>query len=372
MRIGIDARCLEWNRGGVARYLVNMLKLWPQMAKAHTFVLYFQCSIPGDSFLKSPLYESKVLQAPAVFKRRRILTEQFFMAPQLSRDGVDLFFATWYSAPLLTRIKTVVAAWDISYSTHPHHYPLAQRISLGYFSRKSCTRAAGVVTCSDFDASQISRFYRIPESRILTVRLCADDRFTPLSSPARAHDVRKKYGIPGRYILSLGAIYNRRNVHTIIKGFTRIMAEFPDISLVVVGKNRTNPQIDIEGMMQPLVRGQRGTYIQWFDDEDLVDLYRAAMYYVCTSTVDGESIMLKEAMMAGTPVITSPLLTGSVGGVCYVIDDPTSETQTAEAFRQALRNPERRPDLISRGLEWNKQFSWARAARDTLDFLESR
>ncbi len=51
MRIGVDARCLEWPEGGPARYLVNMLKLWPQMSQDHTFVLFFQKFIPDDDFL---------------------------------------------------------------------------------------------------------------------------------------------------------------------------------------------------------------------------------------------------------------------------------------------------------------------------------
>ena len=41
MKIGIDARCLEWGRGGVARYLINMLKIWPKITNKHHFILYF-------------------------------------------------------------------------------------------------------------------------------------------------------------------------------------------------------------------------------------------------------------------------------------------------------------------------------------------
>ena len=44
--------------------------------------------------------------------------------------------------------------------------------------------------------------------------------------------------------------------------------------------------------------------------------------YICTSTVDGEALMLKEAMQSGTPVITSPLLKEAIGGNGLIIDDP--------------------------------------------------
>lgn len=133
MRIGIDARCLEWNRGGVSRYLVNMLKLWPEHTVQHKFILYFQNKIPEDDFLRHPFFELKLLKGPELIKSRRIVAEQILMPGQLRKDNLDLFFATWYTSPLLySGIKTVVAAWDISYSTHPAHYSWWNRISLGF------------------------------------------------------------------------------------------------------------------------------------------------------------------------------------------------------------------------------------------------
>lgn len=373
MRIGIDARCLEWSRGGVSRYLVNMLNLWPKMTDKHRFTLYFQNYIPDDDFLRHPFYELKLLNGPKALKSHRILAEQILMPGQLRKDNLDLFFATWYTAPLLFRgVNTVVAAWDISYSTHPTHYSLLNRISLGYFSRKSCQRAKGVVTCSVFDAEQIEKYYKVPINRILTVHLAADDRFMPERDEAEIVAVRGKYKLPQRFILSLGVIHNRRNVDIIIKAFEQIKGEFPDFSLVVIGRNNTQPYIDIEEMMRSMISEGRAIYMPWFDDQDLPSLYQAAHYYVCTSTVDGETIMLKEAMKAGTAVVTSPLLQGTIGGNGIIIADPESLTDTVAAFRIAMGCDVGREARIQKGVEWNRQFTWDRVAQESLQFLESR
>lgn len=373
MKIGVDARCLEWGRGGVSRYLVNMLKLWPKMTGHHKFVLYFQNHIPDDDFLRHPLYELRLIKGPRVLRTRRILAEQILMPGELRRDNLDLFFATWYTAPLLyRRVKTVVAAWDISYSTHPGHYSLANRISLGYFSRKSCERATGVVTCSVFDADQIEKHYKIPNDRILTVHLAADDRFTPERNETEIDAVRTKYNLPKRFILSLGVIHNRRNVDLIVKAFEQIKDDHPEFSLVVIGRNSTQPHADIEGMMRPMIGEGRAVYMPWFDDQDLPSLYQAAHFYVCTSTVDGETIMLKEAMKAGTPVITSPLLQGTIGAHGIIITDPENLSDTIAAFRVALGNDAGREARIQKGIAWNEQFTWNRVARESLQFLESR
>lgn len=373
MKIGIDARCLEWRRGGVSRYLINMLKLWPQLATRHRFVLYFQNYIPDDEFLRHPIFELKLLKGPKLLRSHRILAEQFLMPSQLKSDNLDLFFATWYSAPLLYRgAKTVVAAWDISYSTHPKHYSWVHRISLGYFSRKSCERAAGVITCSVFDAWQIEKHYAVPSQNILTVFLAADQRFKPERNQFEIDRVREKYKLPARFILSLGVIHNRRNVDVIINSFVHLKGEFPGFSLVVIGRNSTLPYIDIEGMMKPMVQEERALYLSWFEDEDLPALYQAAHSYICTSTVDGETIMLKEAMQSGTPVITSPLLKGTIGGHGLIIEDPESIENTSDVLRIAMDQDLERDQRIEDGIKWNRRISWRRVADESLAFLESR
>jgi len=373
MIIGVDARLLEWQRGGLARYLLNMLILLPKLSDDHQYILYFQNYIPDDDFLNNPIFEKKLIKGLNLLKKHRIVAEQLLMPKQLEKDNLDIFYATCYTAPLrLKGIKTVVAAWDISFSTHPSHFSVLNRISLGYFSRRSCNKASGVITCSDYDASQIEKYYQIPKKKICTLYLAADERFTPVRENKAIQELRNKYKLPKKFILSLGVIYNRRNVDLIINAFKNIKDKFPEFGLVVIGRNNTEPKINVEGLMQPLIQKGRGAYLNWFDDEDLVNLYKAAHYYICTSTVDGETIMLKEAMKAGTPVISSSLLEGTIGGNGRIIKNPESVSEIEKVLSIAMGEDEGRDELIQNGIEWNKQFSWECVARDTLSFLESR
>ena len=65
IKIGIDARCLEWGRGGVARYLVNVLTDWAlDKDSENRYVLYFQNKIPEDDFLKSDNFELRLIKGP--------------------------------------------------------------------------------------------------------------------------------------------------------------------------------------------------------------------------------------------------------------------------------------------------------------------
>lgn len=370
MRIGIDARCLEWNRGGPARYLINMLKFWPRMSGKHKYVLFFRNDPPHDDFLKDESFEHFVIKGPSFMKTRRIVEEQFLMPGAIRKSGIDLFFTPWYSAPLACNgVKTVIGLWDISSTTHPSHFTMLERISFGYFAPKSSKRAAGVLTCSKYDGRQIERYYGIPSDRICVVPYAVDDKFT-LADKAQIESFRRKYGFPERYILSMGIIIKRRDIDVKLDAFMDIHEEYPDVGLVVVGRDVTVPFVDIKKKLKPLIEKGRAFYLERAPEEDLADFYRAAWYYICTSTTDGESLMLKEAIRCGTPVITSPFLMETLGDNAVLLEDPTDRKQTADVFRKVLGDPGLRAEYSAKGSKWVRGLSWEKVAADSLKFLE--
>ena len=371
MRIGVDARCLEWNRGGVARYLINVLKNWSTNRDSNTYILYFQNYIPQDNFLINKKFELKLIKGPFFLKKHRILTEQLLLPFELKKDKLDTFFATWYSAPLLKgKIKTIVAAWDISYSSHPHHYSFFDRASLGIFSKWSCKNANGIITCSDYDALQIEKFYKISKEKIKTVYLSADERFSPTKDEKKINKLKEVYKLPEKFILSMGVIHNRRNVDKIIDAFESLKNDFPEFSLVVIGRNATSPRIDIERKMDKLIKEKKAIYMPWFEDEDLPSLYQSASFYICTSTVDGETLMLKEAMKCGTCVITSSLLSGTIGKNGFIISNPKNIKEISNVIKKAILSEADTKKFINKGLDWNKRFNWKNVADESLNFIK--
>jgi glycosyltransferase involved in cell wall biosynthesis len=373
LKIGIDARCLEWQRGGVARYLINVLLHWQKVTADIKFILYFENQIPEDDFLKSPLFDLKVIGGPKILKSSRFFAYLLLMGVQARNDKVQIFFSPWYILPFfLGGIKTIVAAWDISYSTHPTHFPFKTRFTTAIWSRLSCRRANGVITCSDYDAGQISKFYKIEINKICVVYLAADARFTNIISQEKINFVRKKYKLPDKFLLSLGAIYTRRNLDVVIKAFEKLPNEYAEFSLVVVGKNVTRPYLDIEKLMNSLILSGRGVYLPWIEDDHLPYIYQSAYAYICTSTVDGETIQLKEAMKSGIPVVTSALLDRSIGGNGFIINDPTNINETVATFKSLFDYNGQFGDLIESGLEWNKKITWESIADRSLTFILSK
>lgn len=372
MKIGIDARCLEGEKGGVARILSNMLRIWSNLASQHQFQLYFGNRIPDDSYLQSPVYRYSIIRGPQYIKKHHVLCEQLFLPFEILRDKPDIFFAPYYMAPVFCPCpKMVVAAWDISYTTHSSHYHWRSALEMSVLSRLACRRASGVVTCSPYDGRQIERYYGVPSERICVLQLAGDNKFKQPVDLSALEALRRKYNLPRRYILSMGAIINRRNAPVIIKSFNELSRVFPDAGLVVAGINATEPLVDIAELMRPLKERGQGICITRVPEEELALFYAGAWYYICTSTVDGEALMLKEAMLCGTPVITSPLLEETIGGNAVIINDPTSVKETTHVLKNVLlTTQEDRRKQALKGQEWVSALSWEKVARDCLQFIE--
>lgn len=370
MRIGVDARCLEWTTGGPARYVINVLKRWPAMNPGHRFVLFWQNGVPDGDYLRHPAFEHVIIGGPRLLTRRRIVAENLILPFAVRRAKLDVLFSPWYSAPLVTfGVKTVIGAWDITCNTHPSHYTLPDLIGFGLFMPPTCKAAAGLLTCSEYDGRQLQKHFHIPEGRIKVVPYAADDRFSP-APEADVTAFRRKYGLPDRYLLSMGIIIKRRNVDVVIDAFNEIHERHPDVGLVVVGRNVTVPFIDVEQKLRPMIAKGRAMYLPRAPEEDLANFYRGAFYYVCTSTVDGESLMLKEAMKCGTPVVTSPLLEVTVGGNAVILQDPTSRAETAAVLDHLLSHPELRDEYRVRALTFANSLSWDTVAGNSLRFIE--
>jgi glycosyltransferase involved in cell wall biosynthesis len=105
----------------------------------------------------------------------------------------------------------------------------------------------------------------------------------------------------------------------------------------------------------------------YISDEDLPALYNAADLFVYPSIFEGFGLPPLEAMACGTPVITSntsslPEVVGNAG----IMVDPYDVDRLADAMYEVLSNVGLREDMIKRGLEKAKMFSWDKCARETL------
>jgi glycosyltransferase involved in cell wall biosynthesis len=308
VRVGLDVSPLQQTEAGTARYVRGLL--------AHNE--YEQLAFHGHGKLKT------------------VVRDAWWYPHGLPGDarGVDVLHCPTFRGPVRSPVPVVVTVHDLAVLRHPGTFNQWTR----HYSRFAVPRvvqaARLVIAVSEFTRREVVELLGVPEERIRVIPNGVDAVFTA-DGPAAE----------GSYVLAVGTLEPRKNL-----GVAREAAERLGAELRVVG-----------------AQGWRGVQVEgWLGrvpDEKLAALYRGARCLVYPSLYEGFGIPVLEAMACGTPVVTGAGgATEEVAGGAAVLADPHDPAAVARAIEEAEA---RRDELVPRGLERARQFTWERAAAET-------
>ncbi len=383
MLIGIDAHHLEGNRTGVGRYLINLLQEWskfndqlslrPELgARAISnvkFVLYFKDEVPAD-LPKSEFFENKLLKVGSTAK---------FMhwdLPRVAKKAqVDILFCPGYIAPICYSGKIALTLHDIIYEAHPEWFnwqSLADRILLKWVSKKSAKKADVIFVISEFTRQEVIRCYKVAPEKIKLINLAADASLTKFSGDD-LHKIKEKYRIENKFAFYVGSIFSRRHLAEIIEAFGRLAAQKPDLQLILGGKDYTQEKniADLMVRQNDALAREVVVRVDFIGDSDLKLLYSACAFFIWLSDYEGFGLPPLEAMSCGAPVITSDAtsLKEVAGDAAFLIRNNSDVEEIYQAMRRLIEDENLRQELIRKGKEQAKKFSWERCARETFEGL---
>jgi glycosyltransferase involved in cell wall biosynthesis len=106
-------------------------------------------------------------------------------------------------------------------------------------------------------------------------------------------------------------------------------------------------------------------------DEDLPNFYKNAEFFVLPSLYEGFGLPVLEAMQQGCAVITSNVSSlPEAGGDAALYIDPNNVDDMAQKMQKLLKDENFRKDLIKKGHEQVKKFSWEKSAKEVLNVFE--
>ena len=98
----------------------------------------------------------------------------------------------------------------------------------------------------------------------------------------------------------------------------------------------------------------------------------AALAFVYVSLSEGFGLPVLEAMHCDIPVITSDCTSlPEVAGQAALLVDPASVSSISDAMHRLFTDESLRKELILRGREQRRQFSWQRSAEKVYRILRS-
>lgn len=362
LRVGIDARPLAERPCGFRRYLESLL---PALLGAddELQLVLFAHHESVRAALDSRRVEFHLVRGARQTLLRPIW-DLWLLPPRLRRAAPDLFFSAYGSIPGGTEIPTVISIQDLAFLKRPELLPLRYRPVWAWSSRR-WPRAAACLVPSAATRDDVLALTGVAPDRIETVAHGVDGRFAP-STRERQVETMRRFGLDAPFALWVGTREPRKNLGFLLEVFNRLNADRAEpVPLVLVGGSGWGGRIPAPA--RPWVRVLEGV-----DDESLAALYGAASVFVFPSLDEGFGLPVIEAMACGTAVVAAKA--GSlpeVAGSAALIAAPDDLEGWTDAVRRVLADADLRGDLERRGLARSREFSWSRAARETLAVFRS-
>ncbi len=375
MELLINGRCMEGKITGVGRYLVNILNVWTEKYRKHKYKILFKNEIPVITSLSKECVYSSIAPRHEFINHGPIWENVYLPLAARKHKYADLYFSPYYTLPLVgMNCKKVVTIFDISYLTHPEWFPYKQRMPFELLTKSTLKQADMILTGTEYTKHEILGRYNVSPEKIKVTNLGVDDKFIAMEREIQEFDgVKTKYKLSQKTVLFVGTIFNRRNVPVLMEAVANLIKRSgEDISLVIVGQNSTYPYFDVEQMAQKYNMLEHLRWIPYTTDKELFSLYKVADVFVCSSLYEGFNIPPLEAMYLGVPVICSVLtsLPEVVGDAAFPLKDPTNFQEMTMAIEKVLSDDNLKTNLIKKGRERSKLFSWDKCGTETMECFE--
>lgn len=248
-------------------------------------------------------------------------------------------------------------------------YLYSRRIHLvARAEKKMCKKADRIIAVSNYTAQSIAREYHIPFENITIIPNAVDiERFNP---SVNGEYIKEKRALTSEHIiLFVGRLDNTKGIRYLLEGFSKIVKDFPDAKLVIVGKGVLKQFILTYVTRNNLKNSVM--LIEEVPEDDLPKLYAAADVVVLPSLIEGFGIVLLEAMAAMKPCVA----TRAGGTEDAIIDEktgflipPADSNSLYDAIYAILSDEKLSQRFGFAGRKRvEKNFTWDKVAKRTLD-----
>lgn len=372
MRIGIDARVLQTGlvNKGIGTYAYNLIKNLIHIRTGHKFVFYIFKNEPIPHLLikdKGQVSDITVdfeLIRLQRHKRLNFIWQQF----NIFKGNTDLFHSLLSLGPsheivlpYLQTQKTIATIHDLI----PYHlqddWSRYIKDTRDYrIQIKALKKVEKIIAISSYVKNDIISTFSIPEQKIRVVYPGVSEEFKPIKDKAKCFTVKEKYNLPEKFILAVGDDY-KKNIPTIFN----VMRILNKLSLVIIGK----PTEELK--VKSLDLKERVIFTGYIPQEDLVIIYNLAELLLFPSIAEGFGLPVIEAMACKCPVISSnawalPEVVGN-GGLTF---SPYDVNGMVHSIRRVMNDSHFRADIINRGYEQARKFTWRKCAEETMEVYE--
>lgn len=362
MKVAFDHQIFSLQRyGGISRYIVNIAE---NLGKLEQDVKIFAPFHYNEflSALPSGICDGKYLK---FFPRK---TTRFFMAynqfttkRKMASWRPDIVHETYYSrkGSNSTACPTVITVHDMIHELFKDSFH--KRDNTSTLKKYAINRAQHIICVSNNTKQDLMDMLAIPESKISVVHLGIEQvkRNVPLLSAKEKP-----------YLLYIGHRSGYKNFEGLLKAFASSDRLKKDFAILAFGSSAfSSSEKDLIvslGLDESQVTHTLG------DDNLLAALYQGAAAFVYPSLYEGFGIPPLEAMINDCPVISSNISSmPEVIGDAASFFNPNNNEEMSFAIENVVYNTGYREELIKKGQQRVRMFTWEQCASKTLKIYQS-
>lgn len=363
-KIVIDTRLSGLEHAGIGRYIQSLA----ERLKVQNSKFKAQGLPKGRAGLKI------ITISPDI--KHYSIEEQIRMPGILKKECPDLTHFPHFNIPILYNKPYVVTIHDLLWheqigfgaTTQSRWKYLIKYAAYRLVMRHAILKSTVIIVPSNWVKTELIKKFPQVEYKVEVVYEGVAESFRLPRESDGDVGLSDKFKIePGKYLLYVGSLYPHKNLKIILD----VLPEFPELKLVLacarsVFRERFEVEIEKRDLKSQVVLAG------FVPDKEMVILYREALAFVFPSRSEGFGLPGLEAMACGCPVISS-----NAGSLPEIYEeaaeyfDPENGEELIGKIREISDNRGYREELIKKGKERAKQFSWEKCADETLKIYEN-
>lgn len=223
-------------------------------------------------------------------------------------------------------------------------------------------RADGWLAISDSSAREGCEVLGLSPDRVTNVSAASDRIFERMALGREEEGVlRRRFGLSKQFVMYSGGADGRKNLNRLIRAYARLSPKLRENhQLALVGSMSRAEFVTLNATARSAgLAASELVFTGFVDDPDLVRLYNLCRLFVLPSTHEGFGLPALEAMASGAAVIGSNTTSvPEVIGWEEALFDPLDEAAIAGKIAHALTDEAFHLELVRRGTERARAFSW--------------
>ncbi|WP_447875012.1 glycosyltransferase family 4 protein [Serratia fonticola] len=343
----VNARYLTQERTGVQRFAEEISLSLRKIRKDLVFL-----SPPG--IIRSNV--AKKLQVQEIGTKKGHRWEQIELPRYLKKNGSGLLLNLGNTAPIFYK-NQIITHHDVAYKRHPASFSKKFRLFYNIFVPLMLKKSKWLFTVSEFSKCEINDIYGYPLDKISVIYNAVNEEFK--KGQAKNTDP---------YFLAVSSPSFHKNFHGMLQAFSALSKNH-DVALKIIGK--TTGSFSKQDFSSLIKTSKKIDFLGRVEDEEMIMLYQNAHAFIFPSFYEGFGIPPLEAQSCGCPVISSN--TASMPEVLRdsaLYFDPYNMSQMVDAMERILLNRELRLNLIEKGDENAKRYSWMNSAHKVSQIVD--